>query len=203
MVKRLSLIAAAALISASIGAAALAHNTPGEELNLPNPAETKLQNTSRETETWDTSKPSQAKLQKRVERLNATKLKVCQKREKKINDIMSRVASRGERQIEVFSTIAERTQDFYTTKGKTLANYSTLVADVNTKKAQALATLTELKTAKAEFKCDGSDPKGAASVFKEALQSEIASLKAYKTAVKNLIVGVKSLELEASDDDKE
>ena len=44
------------------------------------------------------------------------------------------------------------------------------------------------------FKCDGTDPKGAVSSFKDALKSEIAALQAYRTSVKNLIVGVKSVQ---------
>jgi hypothetical protein len=126
-------------------------------------------------------------------KLADVKLKVCQKREASINRKMQNMAARGQRQIEVFNTIAERTQAFYAKNGKTLANYNALVADVAAKKAAAQAAVADNKAKSVSFKCDGSDPKGAAQSFKASLTAEQAALKAYKTAVKNLIVGVKSV----------
>ncbi len=38
------------------------------------------------------------------------------------------------------------------------------------------------------------NPKGVISSFKESLKAEITALKEYKTAIKNLIVGVKSVQ---------
>lgn len=125
--------------------------------------------------------------------LSETKLKVCKKRETKINSIMERIASRGERQIEVFNNIATKTQDFYTNKHLSLSNYDALVADVNAKKEAAQTAVDTVKSSSVTFKCDGTDPKGAAQVFQGKLKDEIAALKTYKTSVKNLIVGVKSV----------
>ncbi len=45
-----------------------------------------------------------------------TKLKACQKRKKKINNIMNHLAGRGTKQIDVFTKISERTQAFYIKK---------------------------------------------------------------------------------------
>lgn len=127
-------------------------------------------------------------------RLADAKLKACQNREKAIANIMARLADRGTKQLDVFTKIAERIQGFYTIKGKVLSNYDALVAEVNAKRAAAETAVEAVKNTSIEFKCDGTDPKGAASIFKEALKSEIEALKAYKTAVKNLIVGVKSVQ---------
>jgi hypothetical protein len=137
-------------------------------------------------------------------RLTNAKFKACQKRETAINNRLQRIATHGERQLEVFSKIAERTEAFYTAKGHKLSNYDALVAEVNAKKAAAETTMADLKAKSVAFKCDGSDPKGAAQSFKDSLRAEQAALKAYKTAVKNLIVGVKSAEGSDSDqsDDK-
>jgi mannitol-specific phosphotransferase system IIBC component len=130
-------------------------------------------------------------------KLADVKLKVCQQKEKHINAILGRIATRGDRQIDVFNKIAERTEAFYTSKGKALSNYDTLVNDVNAKKAAAQTAVNEVKSSSVTFKCDGSDPKGAAASFKDSLKKEIAALKAYKTAVKNLIVGVKNVQTES------
>lgn len=127
-------------------------------------------------------------------RLADAKLKACQNREKAINNILARIADRGSKQIDVFNKIAQRTEAFYTTKGKTLSTYDALVADVNAKKAVAQTAVDTVKSSSVSFKCDGTDPKGAAASFKDSLKSEIAALKDYKTAVKNLIVGVKSVQ---------
>jgi len=125
--------------------------------------------------------------------LAAAQLKACQKRETAINHIMSRVIDRGGKQIKVFDTIATRTEAFYVSKGKTVASYDALVAAVNTAKTKAETDLAAMKTTDT-LACDGTDPKGAVSAFKANLKLEIADLKAYKTAVKNLIVGVKSVQ---------
>lgn len=136
--------------------------------------------------------------QERVEpttaRLVDTKLKACQKRENAINNIMSRLADRGTKQLDLFTKISERTQAFYASKGKTLSNYDTLLADVTAKKTAAQTAVATVKSASTEFKCDGTNPKGTMSTFKSALKLEIEALKAYKTSVKNLIVGVKSVQ---------
>lgn len=127
-------------------------------------------------------------------RLADAKLKACQNREKAINNIMARLADRGQRHLDLFTKIAERTEAFYITKGKTLSNYDALVADVTAKKAAAQTAVNAVKASSVTFKCDGTDPKGAAASFKDSLKNQIAALKDYKTAVKNLIVGVKSVQ---------
>lgn len=127
-------------------------------------------------------------------RLADAKLKACQNRQKAITNIMTRIADRGQKQVDLFSTIAERTEKFYTDKGKTLANYDTLVADVAAKKTAAQTAVDAVKSSSTTFDCSGEDPKGVVSSFKESLKSEIDALKAYKTSVKNLIVGVKSVQ---------
>lgn len=135
-------------------------------------------------------------------RLAAAKLKACQNREKAITNIMSRLSERGQKHVDLFSKIAERTETFYTKKGKTLANYDALVADVAAKKAAAQAAVDTVKSTSVEFKCDGTDPKGVVSSFKADLKLEIEALKAYRTSVKNLIVGVKSVQGTTSSADK-
>lgn len=127
-------------------------------------------------------------------RLADAKLKACQNREKAITNIMARLSDRGQKHVDLFSAIAERTEVFYTRKGKALANYDTLVADVAAKKTAAQAAVDTVKSTSTEFTCDGDNPKGVAATFKENLKVEFEALKAYKTSVKNLIIGVKSVQ---------
>jgi len=127
-------------------------------------------------------------------KLSVVKQKVCKLRESHINNIMGRIAERGQKQLDLFTTIATRVEDFYTEKGKVLSNYDQLVADVNSKKTDAQTAVGLVQSQSVEFKCDGTDPKGSALVFKDALKAEISALKNYRTSVKNLIVGVKSVQ---------
>lgn len=127
-------------------------------------------------------------------RLAAAKLLACQKRETAIDNILSRLSDRGQKQLDLFTSIATKTEAFYTSKGKTLSNYDALVADVNAKKVAAQTEVSTIKSDSVTFKCDGTDPKGAIASFKDALKAEIAALKDYKTSVRNLIVGVKSVQ---------
>jgi len=127
-------------------------------------------------------------------RLTDTKLKVCQLREKTVGNIMARMSDRGVKQLDVFTKIADRTEAFYVKSGKVLSNYDALVADMATKKADAQTAVDAVKNTSTTFKCDSTDPKGVASSFKTSLEAQNQALKAYKTAVKNLIVGVKSVQ---------
>lgn len=127
-------------------------------------------------------------------RLTEARLKACQSREKAITNLMTRLSDRGQRKITLFSTIASRTETFYTNKGKSLSNYDALVADVNAKKATAQTAVDKTKATAKEFNCNSTDPKGIIATFKNNLKAQNDALKAYKTAVKNLIVGVKSVQ---------
>ena len=127
-------------------------------------------------------------------KLTAVKLEICQKRETEITNIMARMGDRGQKQVDLFAGIATRAENFYTEKGKTLSNYDALVTDVNNKKAAAQLAVNAVKSAAPTFKCDGDNPKATATSFKNIVKIQIDALNAYKTAVKNLIVGIKSVQ---------
>lgn len=126
--------------------------------------------------------------------LAAAQLKACQNRQKAITNIMARIADRGQKQLTLFTTIANRVETFYTDKGKTLSNYDALVADVNAKQITAQTTVDTIKSDSTGFSCEGSSPKGFVGSFQDSLKSEISALQDYRTSVKNLTVGVKSVQ---------
>jgi hypothetical protein len=127
-------------------------------------------------------------------RLADAQLKSCQNREKAITNIMTRILDRGQKQASLFGTIASRTEAFYVKSGKTLSTYDALVADVNLKATTAQTALTTTTTDSTGFSCTGTDPKGFITTFKDSLKTEISVVQAYRTSVKNLIVGVKSID---------
>ncbi len=150
--------------------------------------------TSTETEKSGTGDAAQTETEKTGDHhLQGVKLKICDKRQSAITDKMSRIAERGQKQLDLFSSIATRVETFYANKGVTLTNYDALVAAVDAQKVVSQAAVDAVKADKADFKCDGTDPAGAATSFKADLKSEITALKDYRTSVKNLIVGVKSV----------
>lgn len=147
--------------------------------------------TTQTTQTTRTQTQTEKKEQIQA-KLTETKMKVCRNRERLINNIMARIADRGQKQMQLFTTISEKTQEFYKNKNLSLDNYETLVNEVQAKQQAVEKAMTSIRAQNANFSCDGSDPKGSANQFKESLKLEIAAMKEYKTAVRNLIVGVKS-----------
>jgi hypothetical protein len=127
------------------------------------------------------------------EKLTAKKLKACENRQANINERTTRISDRGTKHLALFTSIAERAKAFYVKKGNVLANYDTLVADVEAKKVAAQTTVDTIATSKATFTCEGNDPKLAVDDFKAKLTLRNNALKEYRTAVKNLIVGIKSV----------
>jgi hypothetical protein len=115
-------------------------------------------------------------------RLAAAQLKICLKHEKVITNIMSRLSDRGQKQLTLFTTIATKTENFYTHKGKTLSNYDALLTAMGAKREVAQTTVDNIKATSLNFNCGANDPKGVASTFKDSLKNE------------NLIVGVKSVQ---------
>lgn len=186
---KLTLAAAAVLLATTTGVPALA-------MSRANPHANAQANEVTSTTDTSTTPGSQAADHKATAqaKLTEAKLRVCQNRQKAITNIMSRIADRGQKQLTLFGTIATRVEAFYTDKGKTLDTYDTLVADVTAKQAAAQTTVDAVKSASAGFSCDSSDPQAFVSTFKDSLKSEISALQDYRTAVKNLTVGVKSVQ---------
>src|SRR5205085_113178 len=133
-------------------------------------------------------------------RLAAAKQKSCQAHETAANHILQNRARWGTLKMNVIGKIAQRVEDFYQKSGKTLTDYDTLLASVNDAKTAAQAAVDKVKADKLDLKCDGTDPKGVGELFKEDVAKERQAIKDYKTAVKNLIVGVHSVQGTTSSD---
>lgn len=133
--------------------------------------------------------------------LNA-KQKVCTNRETEIKNVLTQVSTRATNHIAVLNKIADRTKEFYVTKGKTLANYDQLVADVDAKKAAAEQSVTNLKAIAEVFTCNVDNPQASIQAVRDALHAKRDAMQAYRESVKNLIVGVKSVQGETSATEK-
>lgn len=182
---RRSVIVAASLFAVAVVAPVAASAQPAR-------AQEAQEQAQEQRETAQTT--SQERREQGQARLEAAKLKACEKREKAIQNIMARMSDRGTKQLDVFNKISDRVQAFYTEKGKTLSNYDALVADVSAKQEAAQTAVGNLNGGSGEFECDGDNPKAVVESLKEDLHTMNEALKEYRTAIKNLIVGVKSVQ---------
>lgn len=126
--------------------------------------------------------------------LKGDRLKACEARRSAIQTIMENAAARGQEHINLFTSIADKVEAFYVSKGKTLSTYDQLVADVNAKKAAAQSAVDTVKNAQTQFDCNGTNPKGVIDVFKADIKAQESAMEAFRTSVRNLIAGVKSVQ---------
>ena len=130
-------------------------------------------------------------------RLTEVKLKLCQAKENAIKKRTGQLTKLAATMQEKFDAIAGRVEEYYTSKvvpsGKTVANYDSLVADIQAKKGAVQTALTTAQNNAGTFACDGNDPKGQLSQFREDMRAVKSALKDYRTSIKNLIVAVHSV----------
>lgn len=193
---KVTAIASATFITGLIfTASALAINLPGYATDNP-PA----QNLPNQTVGGPPNAPS---LPPRANRgatgsgLQSGKLQSCQARENAIKTRSTHLVQLVTNMESKFDAIAKRIEDYYTSKavpsGKTVANYDSLVSDIQTKKATIQAALTQVQNDASSFSCTGSDPKTQMTQFRKDMQAVMKALKDYRTSIKNLIVAVHSV----------
>lgn len=160
-----------------------------------------------EAETPERNKPStekreviKEKIETKKERFDANKLRVCEKRKERFKTMMQQVSDRGAKQLGVFKAIADKTNAFYSEKGYNVANYTTVSNEVDELYVQSLAAVNTTQEAKDSWSCDGNNPVGAMEAFRTAKTAEVATLKAYKDKVRQLILLVKQAGDKASTD---
>lgn len=160
-----------------------------------------------EAETPERNKPStekreviKEKIETKKERFDANKLRVCEKRKERFKTMMQQVSDRGAKQLGVFKAIADKTNAFYSEKGYNVANYTTVSKEVDELYAQSLAAVNTTQEAKDSWSCDGNNPVGAMEAFRTAKTTEVATLKAYKDKVRQLLLLVKQAGDKASTD---
>lgn len=138
----------------------------------------------------------------RASGLSTGALRACQARENAVKDRMTSLTNLATNIEKVFDSIATRVEDFYTNKvlpsGKTLSNYSALVADISAKKAIVDTDLASAQSLVNTFSCTTDDPRGLLTNFRIDMQKVKTDLKNYRTAIKNLIVAVRPLAPAAS-----
>lgn len=135
-----------------------------------------------------------AQAAKAERKLPEASLRSCQARESAIQQRMIHLSQLAKTLENKFGDIALRVEAYYTNivvpAGKTVTNYSTLVTNIETKKAAVDAELAKASTDSAGFTCSGSDPRAQMTLFRTDMQAVKNALKDYKTSVRNLIVAI-------------
>lgn len=125
------------------------------------------------------------------------KLRSCQARESAVKTRMSHLVQLATNMMNKFDRHATRVETFYTKKvvpsGKTVSNYDSLVADINTKKTAVQSALTKAQNDVNGFSCTNGDPKALLTQFRQDMQATKQALKDYRTSIKNLIVAVRGI----------
>lgn len=135
--------------------------------------------------------------------LTQASLRSCQAKETAVKARMSALVRLATNMEDKFDAIAKRVEDFYTSKvlpsGKSVPNYAALVADIDAKKGIVQTDLTAAQDKVNAFNCTTDDPRGLLTQFRLDMMKVKGDLKAYRTAIKNLIVAVRPLAPEATE----
>ncbi len=135
--------------------------------------------------------------QARKDFLSETKVQACQAKQANIQKRSDSIVKRTQNQINVFTQIAQRVEQYYNEKlvpvGKIVPNYAILVADVASKEAAIAPLVAKSSSDSASFSCDKDRPADQLKTFDMDMKAVIAALETYRKSVRNLIVGVKSI----------
>ena len=117
----------------------------------------------------------------------------CENRRANYQNRLQNIAERSQKHVGVLDKILERVKAFKKSKNLTVENYEALVAEAEAKKLVA-HDVQEVANAAAgaDFSCEPDAARESVAAFKDILHQQINALKGYKTAVKNLIVAVKT-----------
>lgn len=131
------------------------------------------------------------------DKLAGGRLKACEEQSKNIKRRFDHTVVLANKFFDVFGDIAGRVEKYYTDKlvpkGKIVPNYNALVANIQTAKDTTKTAIDKLGTDAKNFSCTSDNPKAQVAQFRKDAQEVIKDLKAYRTAVKNLIVAVRSI----------
>jgi len=96
-----------------------------------------------------------------------------------------------------FTSIAQGVEQYYLTSvlptGTTLSNYNTMVADIATEQNALTSLIQAALTDVSSFSCTGNNPAAQLTQYRTDMQAVLKGLQDYRTAIKNLIVAVRTL----------
>ncbi len=128
--------------------------------------------------------------------VNQARLRACEAKQEGIKQRSRHLISLVTDMELNFGAIAGRVEEYYTGKvvpsGKSVSNYTILVANIQTEKANVSTALAKAQEDETAFNCN-SNPKVQLNQFRVDMQAVKTALKNYRTSIKNLIVAVHSI----------
>jgi hypothetical protein len=118
--------------------------------------------------------------------------KVCENRKKGLTVRSTRIVANSKRIDEKITDIYKKVDNYKTTNNVTVANYDELTAAVTTAQDNANTAISDLEKVVPTTDCTSTSNTNSTDVaaFKTAAKKTRDSLKAYRMAVKNLLVAV-------------
>lgn len=133
------------------------------------------------------------------------KLDICQRRQARIQNSITRISDRASRIKGVIDRMFVRVQGFYAEGQLTVENYEELETNVETAQADAEASIAALESYVFTLNCE--DPNAASQLanFREAVNETKTELKDYRKALVELISSMRAAAAEenANDDSTE
>lgn len=140
----------------------------------------------------------------RVAKLSAARLRLCQAKEKVIENRFKALLALGVKTHTGKEKLVQRVDNFYNNvlvpEGHVLANYDALIADIAAKEEVVQEALAQAQANGEGFSCESDDPKGHADLFRQDIQALIAANRAYRVSVRAFVVAVRDLARQAKAD---
>lgn len=124
-------------------------------------------------------------------------IQACQARERAVQTRMNSLVRFSNNMVEKFEAISLRVQNFYIERvvaaDITVDNYDELLTNISTKQLAVTTAINTAQTSVNEFSCeDGGDLLSHYSAFRQNMQAVKQALGEYRSAIKDLIVAVRT-----------
>lgn len=115
----------------------------------------------------------------------------CEARKANLSKRMNNAVRQAQNHKAVFDKIYQRVKNFHDNKQLNVANYETLVANVDKAQADSAASISALKSLDVGVDCTSQTVAGSVSAFQQAVKDTRDSLKAYRASIVELIKALK------------
>lgn len=126
----------------------------------------------------------------REEKMQALRKDRCEKHKAHLDKIIGNVEARSQHVYDRITKISELIKKFYVKKELEVAEYDTLMAEVNAKKALAKEQL-DILLANNGIDCDAESPRAMVKELRDARKDKIEAMKAYRQSVLKLLQAVR------------
>ena len=133
-----------------------------------------------------------ASARERAPHKNNRQISRCAAQSDRITTIMNNSADQAARQLAIFRSIADKAVLFMNEKQLSVGGYAERAAELDTAHKQAEQSISNLKSAAEKFNCDNRQPRATVANFKSQAAKKRTALKHYKSAVRNLVVAIKT-----------